>query len=242
MDAVWNLLIQNGVGANEMDMIKQSYLLLILIPFVSTVLAILRYIIGIKSVSIYAAIIVTFTLLEIGYRGNELNVMFGLKYTALLYVIVFIASTFTYGLIKRTRMHYVPKISLVLTSVSIAFIAFIVTTQIFDRANLVLNSTFLLIVLATLAETFTTIYARKDFKNSLEYAMRVFLISLFCFLIVSINIFQEIFFKYPYAVLILILINIYIGRFKGLRLLEYWRFRTILLSQDTAPAEAEKKQ
>jgi len=233
MELVWQFLLQNGVSGAEIELIKHSYILIVMIPIVSTILAILRYIIGIKGVSIYAAIVLTFAFIELGSFGGTEDFWLGLKYGTLLYFIVFITSTLVYGLIKKWRMHYVPKMSLIFIAVSFAYILLIIASRLTDRASLLVSSTFVLIIIATLAESITTSYARKNLKYAIDLGLRVYLISLFCFVIVTLTSFRNITLDYPYIVIIIIALNIYIGRFKGLRLNEYWRFRSILFSKST---------
>lgn len=232
MEQIWQLLVQNGVTINDVQLIQHAYLILIMVPIVTTILAIFRYIVGIKSPSIFAVLILTFTFLELGFqRGLNEDFIQGLKYGSLLYFIVLIIATIAYALIKKFRMHYIPKMSIVFTCVSVGYILLILITRMTNTASLILSNTFVLIVIATLAENMASTYARKDFKYSLDLSLRTYIIALFCFIVISLDVIRSAFLTYPYLIILVVIINIYIGKFKGLRLTEYFRFKTILFSQ-----------
>ena len=230
MEPIWQLLMQNGITQAEIELLRQAYLIIIMIPLVSTVLAILRYIVGIRSPNLSTLLILTFSFTALAIQGVEENFLKGLGYVSLLYFVVLIVSTLTYGIIKKWRMHYVPKMSIVFTAVSVSYILLIILGRFFDNGTLLLTNTFVVVIIATLAESMVSSYARKDLRYSLDLSIRTYFIGLFSFAIISLSFVKELLITYPYLLIILLILNFYIGRYKGLRLTEYFRFKNILLS------------
>ena len=86
-------------------------LLLIFIPIVATIVNLLRYIVGTKSFGIYAPLTLTFAYIFTGIR-------IGLLITAT----VIIATLLAYSLLKKIRMHYISRITIVYIFTTIAII------------------------------------------------------------------------------------------------------------------------
>lgn len=234
MDQIFQLLIQNGVTPQEIVYIENLFVILIMIPVVSTILAISRYIIGIRTPNIFAVLVLTFAFIELSFQDStSSNFLQGLKYGALLYSVVVVISTITYFLIRKFRMHYVPKMSIVFTAVSIGYIILILLARANNMGELLIRNTFLLVIIATLAENIVTTYARKDLKFSLDQSIRTFIVSGLAYLFVSIDSIRRLLIDYPYLIILIVVLNIYIGKFKGLRITEYFRFKSILLSRNT---------
>jgi hypothetical protein len=129
-------------------------------------------------------------------------------------------------------MHYIPKMSIVLTAVSISYATVIVLTAFTATGAKLLSNTFVLVAIAVLAENIVTSYARKDLRYSIDLSIRTYLISLLCFIVISLPGIQNIFISYPILIVVVIILNIYIGKFKGLRITEYSRFKSILFSEN----------
>jgi hypothetical protein len=233
MEQVWQMLLNSGTSELNIQLIQHSYVVLVMIPVVTTILALLRYIIGIKSPNVVSVLLLTFMFLQVSFNPLERSEDFisGLKYGTIFYLLVLITTLTTYAIIKKFRMHYIPKLTIVFTSVVLVFITSIIVTQANNTASLIVNQTFVLVIIAVLAENIVTSFAVKNFNYALDLGIRTYIISLLCFIIIANPEIRYIFTEYPYLIALLLVMNIYIGKFKGLRLTEYFRFKSILLSE-----------
>jgi len=243
MDGIWNLLIQSGLNAASLDQVKHLYIVIFMLPVVVTVISIARYVIGLRTLRVYLPIVVTFAFYEIGYRlgdDNQLTFFRGIVYGLVLFTISFVFSTFIYKLVQKFRLHYIPKLSLIITGVSISVMVLIFLMIYFER-NIFLNvAPFVVIMMIVIGEEFMAVLAKKNFLYTLSLTTETLLVSVISFIIISLNVAQDAAFKYPLMIVIVILLNVFIGRFKGLRLNEYWRFRKILLKEE--PQTNDKPQ
>ena len=245
MNVFWDLLNQFGLSQNEVVLIRELYILLLLIPIVSTIVALFRYIIGTKSLSIYTPIILTFVFFELGMTNAGQDVMRGLKFGIFLFTAVFILSSIGYLFIKKARMHYIPKLSFVLIFVSIGLIGLLILTSLLGLKGLLYIDQFTLVIVAILTEPIVSVIARKSFRYAFFSTTNTLFIAMICYLLISIQSLQSFVENNPWIVLVLIVLNIYIGRFTGLRITEYWRFRDILFKKtsetDDKPRENSTK-
>ena len=88
--------------------------------------------------------------------------------------------------------------------------------------------TFTLILVAGIAEKYINILTRKKLKPTFIITGESLIQAVICYFIISFQPFIDIIIAYPYLILLLFPINYIVGKFNGLRLTEYVRFRKIL--------------
>lgn len=233
MDFIWDALADEGVTYQQIELIKNSYLLLMMLPIVSTLVGIGRHVVGIKTLSVYAPIVTTFAFYEISTdalnSGTEPDVLKGLKLGLLLFSTAFFTSALLYYfVVKQLRMHYIPKSTLVVTGVSISVISLMIFGAFIGELGLVFISFFTLVMIASLSERFMATFAKKNFRYSFIVSLETLLLSVISFILITWQELQDALLDYPWLIILVIIINIFLGTFSGLRLTEYWRFRDVI--------------
>jgi hypothetical protein len=241
MDIIWNLLLQRGIPSSEIELYKEVFVMLILLPVVTTIIGIARYVIGTKSLGIFTPVIITFLLYEFGNNAGEQDIFKAIKYGLLLYVVTLVTSWAVYKLLKFLRMNYIPKLTLVAIGVVIAMFVSIIVAGIFGFNGPVFMNKFTLIIMALLVEPFVSAFARKGAKYGFNTAIDTFITALFCYIIISITRVQDFIETNLLIIPLLIIVNVYLGRFTGLRLNEYWRFRSILFGDNKIEDDKPKQ-
>lgn len=241
MDIIWNLLIQRGVPASEIELYRDLFVILLLLPVVTTIIAIGRYVIGTKSLGIFTPVIITFLLYEFGKSDTQQDIVKAVKYGVTFYVITLLSSWVMYRTLKYFRMNYIPKLTLVVIGVAIALFSAIVIAGIIGFNGPVFINSFTIIILAMLVEPFVSAFARKGTKYGFSAAIDTFLTALICYIIISITRVQDFIETNLLIIPLLIIVNIYLGRFTGLRLNEYWRFRSILFGDNKLSDDKPKQ-
>lgn len=233
MDFIWQILLEQGISLGELELIKHLYLLLLLLPFVATITGIVRHIIGLRSLSLYVPLFLAYIFFEFGYEGFATpNFLRGLGYGLILFVVTFVTSTMLYKILKRVRIHYIPKLSIIMIGVTISMFILLFIVAYFNKTTLLFTNPFSLIVLVVTTEGFISVMAKKNFRYTFYIALETLFTAIIGYLVISWDVIQNLVLSSPLVILILILLNIYVGRFLGLRLSEYWRFRAILLQKD----------
>jgi len=233
MDAIWNFLVQQDIKINDLEGLKHTTLILLLLPLVITIGGISRYIIGLKTLNIYISTILTFAFLEFGYINNNFSFKRGLFYGIVMLVSTFLTSTLLYIYIKRLRMHYIPKLSLVVTAVSITTLILMIIFIFIDRNRFITVSPMIIVMMVIISEGFMSVLAKKNYRYTIGITLETLLTSIISYIIISWSTLQHFLLTYPITILAVIFLNIYVGRFTGLRLSEYWRFRNIIFNNNT---------
>ena len=74
--------------------------------------------------------------------------------------------------------------------------------------------------------------AQKNVRKAVNLTLTTTIVSFATFALIIYEPFQNLIIDYPYLILLTVVINLVIGKFTGLRLLEYFRFQEVFPSQD----------
>jgi hypothetical protein len=228
MTTVPDILLQLNI---DIDLL----IILLYLPVVTTLIGLARYIFGIKTMGIYAPILMTFMFFELGFN-NELftsSPVEAFKLGLPLVAIVIFVSIMSYRILRPYSMHYYSKLAIVITTVALSLVTVMFMAEYLGYVGFLGINIFSLILIATLAERYMNLVAfSKSNKKALMLSLETVLLSSACYLIISINFLQEILLNYPIVILLLFPINYLIGRYTGLRLTEYYRFRAVLNNEE----------
>lgn len=221
------LLIQSGLD-------KSVIVILLMLPVVATLIGISRHVLGLKSLGIYLSLVITFILFKIGNiaDGFYSDPLTGIKFGVPLVLLVFSATLLCYWLFKGLSIHYYPKLALVILGVTGILIISVVGLGLLNISNALLIDAFTLVLIVGVSEKYFSTLARKDLKTTIFISLESLLLSVICYLVISWQAFQNLIVSYPYLLLLLIPLNIIIGKFTGLRLSEYLRFWGILTEKN----------
>ena len=218
-------IVQSGIDKNILIMV-------LMLPVVATLIGFVRHILGFKTLGIYLSLILTFILVQIGFENNNGNIFNALKYGIPLIATVFISSLLWYFPFKKLALHYYPKLSIVITGVTIVILLLIILSGLVHLGTFIKLNVFILILIVGITEKYFIMLARKNISIILFISFESLIIAILCYFLVSWEAFQNLLFNYPYLILPLFPINYFIGKFTGLRLSEYLRFWNILIDKD----------
>ena len=81
--------------------------------------------------------------------------------------------------------------------------------------------------MSTLAESFLTVKSEEGWKAASFGIGETVLAALVCVFIVQWSFLQSLILAYPELILLTVGVNVFLGRWTGLRLVEYFRFREV---------------
>jgi hypothetical protein len=194
---------------------SQTVILLLMLPIIATILAFFKQVIGITTFGLYTPSILALSFLALGW---ELGLMF------LLFILV--TGYTTRQLMKRWRLLYIPKVAIILTVVSLTLLV-LLGLGAYQGITLSGDTIFVLLIMSTLAESFLNVKTEEGWKTALFGIGETVMAALFCVFIVQLAFLQSIILAYPELILITIVINIALGKWTGLRLVEYFRFQEV---------------
>ncbi|MGH9857755.1 MAG: 7TM domain-containing protein, partial [Acidobacteriota bacterium] len=205
-----NYLVNRGVPIN-------SITLVLMLPVIATILSFSRQVIGIKAFGLVTPAITTLSFL-----------VMGLRYGLIVFIAVLLAGTLTRMVMRQLRLLYLPRMALVLTSVSISILTLFGIGVATNNTTLVSFSIFPILILTLLAEEFIALQFKAGARPALIVTAWTLALAIGCYFIVSWELLRTVIVSYPEVVLLAIPINILLGRWGGLRLTEYFRFRKLL--------------
>ena len=198
-----------GVPAN-------TIVLILLLPFLATVVAFVRHVIGLPSLDLLVPIALSITLVATGIIAGSI----------LLFAIL-LASSIGRFILKRVRIMQLPKKALSILIVAI----FVFGSLVISAANGILSvkqlSIFPILLLILLGEKIISLQLTRSFNETLTITGVTISIGLLGFFILSTELFRQAILLYPEIIVLLIPANFAIGRYFGLRLTEFYRFSYI---------------
>ncbi|GBE16965.1 hypothetical protein BMS3Abin15_00789 [bacterium BMS3Abin15] len=191
--------------------------LLLVLPIVATFIALVRQVIGIKAFGIYTPLLVIFAFLATG-----------IKYGAVVFISVILVGMLMRLILRRLRLLYLPRVAITLTVVAFAMLAVLVVGGSFQRTGLAAVSIFPLLIMVIIVEKFIAAQIEKGNRTAILLAVETLAISVAGYYLASWEGLINSIVSYPWAVLLIIPFNVFLGKWTGLRLSEYWRFREII--------------
>lgn len=205
-----NFLINRGVPVG-------SIILILMLPIIATILAFARQVIGIKAFGLITPAMTTVSFL-----------VMGLRYGLIVFAAILLAGTITRFILRRLHLLYLPRMALVLTSVSLALLLLLGLGVANDRSGVLSFSIFPALILTILAEHFIAAQFKSGLRAAFTVTAWTLALATICYFIVSSELFRTLIVSYPELTLLAIPINLILGQWSGLRLTEYIRFRQLL--------------
>jgi hypothetical protein len=202
--------IKVGVPAN-------TIVLLLLLPLLATIIVFFRHIVGVPSMGLLVPIALSITLLATGLTAG-----------AILLTSILLGTTLAQVLLKRLRMMQLPKLSLSLLVVSVFVFAALTLCASFGLLSVRQISIFPILLFVILSERIVALQLERPVREIILIIFTTFILSLIGLFLLRSTLLRVTVLLYPEVVLLLIPVNIVIGRYFGLRISEYMRFAPIL--------------
>lgn len=197
----------------------QTVALLLMLPIVATLVAFFRQVIGIKAFGIYTPSIITFAL--VAFDPN------GLKYGIAIFISVILVGMVSRFILKKFRLLYLPRVAITLSIVSLAVLGILAIGGAFHRTGLAGIDIFPLLIMITLAEKFVAAQIEKGSRVAFILALETLVISIAGYFLISWIALTSLILHYPWVIFLTFIINFSLGKWDGLRITEYIRFRKI---------------
>jgi len=207
---VWGALEESGIPLNILC-------LLLMIPFGAFICVVIRNLLGLRTFGFFLPM-----LIAIGATHS------GLPWALAAFLIVNgWVYLFRFAAEPLRLLHY-PKVAVILTSTVGAVLGLAAIGAVFGNVNLA-HVTFLPIVVLTFAtEQFSTIMEEEGPREVLKVIVMTLIGISLAYFVMSSQSMQRFALTFPESVLILVLFDVLIGSWTGVRLLEYIRFRRLL--------------
>lgn len=197
--------------------------IVVFIPLIATLISLARYFVGFKAFGVYAPII-----LAIAYKYT------GLRYGLIITTLVVLSSIITYSVLKRIRMHYITRISVNYTIMSVMIvlgIAVVDAVPALGFDNFTSVNPLGVISIAALSDFFVKMHVKKGIEKTVRTLLENLIISILGWYIITSKEVVEYLLNNLWFIPVILLINILTGKYTGLRFKDLFRFKA--LADDT---------
>lgn len=199
---------------------EETARMILMFPIIVTLIAFIRQVIGIKAFGIYTPSLITFAFLAMGESGA--------KYGIAIFVSVIFVGMVTRIILKQFRLLYFPRVAINLSIVAFSILFLLILGDTYQRTGLASVSIFPILIMITIVEKFVAAQIKEDSKAAVILAGETLVISLIGFYIASWDKVIYAVMAYPWIVFIVLALNVFLGKWTGLRLGEYFRFKKVL--------------
>lgn len=203
--------VSEGVSPNTL-------VLLFLFPLVAALVAFSRQVVGVSGFGM-----ITPALLSVAFLSTG-----GLVGLVLLFFILGVA-TLGRLLIKKVKVPYFPKLAILIWVVSMAVLVLLLMSPMIGLERLMSVGIFPIMLFVLLAETFIEAQITRSLATSMWMTIETVILALIAYKLMSAPWIQSQVLLHPEITVVGILgLDYLIGTYKGLRLMEIWRFRKLL--------------
>ncbi len=200
--------------------------LILMLPIVVMIIAFFRQIVGIKAFGIYTPALIIFAFLAI--KAEAGSFWGGIRYGTAIFATVIAVGTLTRIFLKQFRLLYLPRVAIVISIVSLSTLLMLILGGMYQRTGLASVSIFPILIMITLVEKFVTVQIEKGGKAAVYLSLETLFISIVGYSIASWSLLIIYLQQYPWLVFVAILVNIFLGKWTGLRLSEVIRFKKLI--------------
>lgn len=190
---------------------------MLILPIAITIVVLMRQVIGIKGIGITAPVLIGFAFGAIGIQAG-----------ATLFLAAIALAFFLRSFMSNIRLLYLPKIALTLIAVTLG-ILFLIPAIVGKEQGVEPQMIFAFVILVLCMEQFAALLMERGPQKTLLIALETLFAASLVFLAVHSLWLKNFALSYPIIVIVgAILVNVFLGKWTGLRITEYMRFRDLI--------------
>jgi len=200
--------MNRGVASN-------TIVLLLLLPLIATLVSVLHYMGGFSGYGIFMPTMIAITFLATGIFGG-----------LLLFGMILGVSLLGNFILKKFKLHFWPSRAISLLFISLATFVLMIFSSFFSLIDIRQISIFPVLFMILLSEEFTRTHLAKSKNEAKKLTIGTIILAISGAIVMNFGWFHEIVLKYPELIVVLVLIiNILVGNYKGMRFSEITRFK-----------------
>lgn len=203
--------IQHGAPANII-------VLVLLFPLIASLIAASRHIIGLRGFGIYIPAVLSVALVSTG-----------LFVGIIIFLAIISVALFSKKILKHLRLSYLPRTALLLSMISMSILAVLLAAPFLNFAKLMSLNIFPILILVLLSENFLDAQGNTKPSDAFALAIETLGLAFVSGFILRWEFMQKIALLQPELLIVgTVVFDILVGKFAGLRVTEWLRFRPII--------------
>jgi len=205
-------------AARHLIGLANTIVLVLLFPLVAGLIAAARHLIGLTGFGIFVP-----AMLSVAFVAT------GIKVGIIMFAVVFLGASLARKVTERLKLQYLPRMALMMWLVSAAVLAVLLGAVNINLGSLSAVSIFPILILMLLSENFIEVQTGKSRHEAVQVMIQTLVMAIIGAVILKTNWVQKLVLLNPeISLLVMALLDIYVGRYTGLRALEMWKFRKII--------------
>jgi hypothetical protein len=188
--------------------------LILMLPLGALAVVIFRNIVGLQTYGTFMP-----ALIALAFRDT------GLLWGLAAFSLVIVLGLLLRSGIQRLQLLHTPRLAIMLTFVVVFLLALASVGSTLHVFNLARVSMFPMVILTMTVERAAIMAQEGGIKVAIRVAISTAIVASITYLLMEPQAVQSLFVTYPEMLLAIVILNIYVGRYSGLRLSELWRFR-----------------
>lgn len=188
--------------------------LLLVVPFITFTVAFFRQFIGIYTYGVYTPLMLSLSFL-----------ILGLEFGLIVFLAVMLVSYLLRLLFEKIEMLYIPKVCLLFSFLAFSFFLVLGVGLYFETSINLTLTIFPMLMMVSLSEKFISTQSSSGIRHALISTGETIVVSLLAYFLVSWEFLQTSVLALPELITIPMLALVWLGKFTGLRLTEYFKFR-----------------
>jgi len=191
----------------------QALTLILVLPVIAAIIVVVRTVIGIETFGTFAPVIVSLAFLTTGLRWG-----------AAIFAVIVGVGAFVRALLRQVRLQLVARLAILIAVVAGIMAGLTVIGASFGIGALMNISIFPMVIMSNVIESFYTSQAEFGTREAVRLTVNTLGLSALCYVTVEMTQLQSLLLACPELLLGAIAIDVGLGKWRGLRLLEYARF------------------
>jgi len=194
----------------------QALNLILILPVIATIIVIARVLVGIESFGTFAPVIVSLAFITTG-----------LQWGVIIFVVIVTCGALVRVLLQRLRLQLVSRLAILIATVAGLMAGLTIIGASLGIGPLINISIFPMVIMSSVIENFTASQFEFGTREAVRLTVNTLLLACLCYLAISRAGLQSVVLSFPEIIAGAILLNVVLGKFRGLRLLEYVRFAAL---------------
>jgi hypothetical protein len=212
----WSRVVRAGVPLGALTLV-------LILPVIATVVVVARLVVGIETFGVFGPVIVALAFVTTGLWWG----------TIIFFAVVGLGVALRIAL-QRLRLQAVARLAILITLVAAVMGGLTLVGAFLGVGPLLHVSIFPMIIMSNVIENFAASQVELGTRRALGVTLSTLALAVVCYLVVELGGLQSLLLAYPEMLLGTVAVNVALGKWRGLRLLEYVRFRRAVA--DAAPA------
>ena len=222
--AVWQSFLATGMPLVSLK-------ILLLIPLAATIVAFFRNVIGLETYGVFLPALIASS----GLHSGILPALFGFLLVTLLVAAI-------HAPLEKIGLLYVPKLALMLLAVVAVLIGLSYTSFELGLSDIFSLSLLPLVIMAISAERLSQHLQEEGILKAAQVMGMTLIVIGVCFFVINQSSIQWLLFTFPELLIVVAVINLWMGQWIGLRLIEFSRFRWLIYRDKHPEALVTPKQ